>query len=560
MEKVVSIGAQDFAKLRANGSFYIDKTELIREWWENQDDVTLITRPRRFGKTLNLNMLECFFSNKYTDRGDLFEGLAIWKYEKFRKLQGNFPVISLSFGNIKGVTFKDTRSAIIHLLVSLYAKYTFLIEEGFLNEKEKAYFDSVNIQMDDATAILAINHLASYLERYYDEKVLVFLDEYDTPLQDAYVNGYWEALTAFIRGLFGSTFKTNTSLNRALLTGITRVSKESIFSDLNNLKVVTTTSNQYSDQFGFTEQEVFDALESFGLGDEKSKVKQWYDGFTFGNTRDIYNPWSITSYLDEKKFKSYWANTSANSLVEKLIRSGSSEIKVAMEDLLDGNSIEAIIDEEILFNQLDQNETAIWSLFLAAGYLKVDYAPEDEEDGVYHLSLTNMEVKKMFCRMIRNWFQKPDLKYNDFVKALFLNDIKYMNQFMSQMSESVFSFFDVGKLPSEKTEPERFYHGFVLGLIADSQINYHITSNRESGFGRYDVVLEPRDKAQNAYVFEFKVKDPECEKTLDDTVKAALKQIDEKNYDAALIERGILRDRIRHYGFAFEGKKVLIGA
>lgn len=558
MRPVVSIGNQDFKSIRENHCFYIDKTEFISEWWENRDTVTLLTRPRRFGKTLNMSMLEQFFSGQYAGGGSIFEGLKIWKKPEYRKLQGTYPVIFLSFAAIKGETYEAARTGMIQLLVNLYGKFSFLEKSEIMSEKDLEYFRSVGLQMSDTTAAFAIHYLSEYLSRYYGKKVLIFLDEYDTPLQEAYINGYWDKMTGFIRSFFNATFKTNPYMERGLLTGITRVSKESIFSDLNNLEVVTTTSGKYETAFGFTETEVRDALESFGLSEQMNKVKRWYDGFRFGSRQDIYNPWSITKFLDSGKFDSYWANTSSNSLVGKLIREGMPDVKMAMEDLLKGKNIETSIDEEIVFNQLDDNCSAIWSLFLASGYLKVEKIPEDGIGGKYSFSLTNYEVEMMFRRMIQDWFRKPSVRYNDFIKALFVDNIEYMNRYMNQMTTSVFSYFDTGKQPSDE-EPERFYHGFVLGLIADSGMDYTITSNRESGFGRYDVMLEPKDRTQKAYIFEFKVRNAHSEKSLQDTVQSALAQIVEKNYDADFLTRGILKEQIRHYGFAFEGKKVLIG-
>lgn len=551
MNQVISVGNQDFRSIIENHYFYIDKTSFIKEWWENGDSVTLITRPRRFGKTLNMSMVETFFSNTEKDQAKLFQDLEIWKEEKYRQLQGTYPVIYLSFATVKEPDYERTRRKICQLITNLYMKYYFLIEEGFLKDKEKDFYESISVDMDDNAATMAIYQLSDYLNRYYQKKVLILLDEYDTPLQEAYVHGYWNELSIFIRSLFNATFKTNPSLERGLLTGITRVSKESIFSDLNNLEVVTTTSKKYETSFGFTQEEVKEALKSFDLRDYFFKVKQWYDGFCFGEQRDIYNPWSITKYLDTKVFKPYWANTSSNQLIARLLQQSTEDTKIKMEDLLNGKTITEILDEEIVFEQLDESENAIWSLLLASGYLKVCEVTEHE---TYILSLTNLEVMKMFDKMIYGWFSKPTVKYNDFIKALKMDDIHYMNRFMNQMMEEVFSYFD-----TSGREPERFYHGFVLGLIADARMDYVITSNRESGFGRYDVLLEPKNTEDNAYIFEFKVQDSMEEKSLEETVAVALNQINEKNYDAGLLAKGIKKEKIRHYGFAFCGKNVLIG-
>lgn len=560
--KTISIGKQDFASLREHNCFYIDKTDFIKEWWNSQDDVTLITRPRRFGKTLNMSMVECFFSVKYAKRLDLFEGLSIEKNADLRKLQGTYPVLFLSFAAVKTNTYVNARRQICSLIASLYDENMYLLNGDTLNEREKKRFQAVTPEMNDADAVMALQNLCLFLSKYYGKKVIVLLDEYDTPLQESYAYGYWRELTAFTRSLFNATFKTNPYLERAIMTGITRVSKESIFSDLNNLEVITTTSEKYATSFGFTESEVFTALDEAGMSDQCDVVKKWYDGFVFGGKKDIYNPWSITNFLDKRKIDIYWANTSSNSLIGHLIQRGNSAIKEAMEDLLSGKELVTEIDEQIVFDQLDDNMTAIWSLLLSSGYLKINQAPKDAaaSNQNYHLSLTNHEVDVMFRRMIDGWFKKYTPNYNAFVKALLADDVRAMNHYINRIALETFSFFDTGKGPSASAEPERFYHGFVLGLMVDLQDNYHITSNRESGFGRYDIMLEPVEIGQSdAIILEFKVIDPELEADLNATVNNALEQIRHKQYDAQLLARGFRPDQIRAYGFAFQGKQVLIG-
>lgn len=554
MSRTVAIGIQDFGDLIRNHYFYIDKTNFIKEWWESGDTVTLITRPRRFGKTLNISMLEHFFSNQYEGQGRLFEGLSIWKEDKYRGLQGTFPVINLTFANVKETNYQRTKERIFQILTDLYNHNIFLLESGLLTDEEKNYYRSVNTGMNETTATVAVHKMADFLHRYYHKKVIILLDEYDTPMQEAYINGFWEELASFTRSLLNASFKTNPYLERAVMTGITRVSKESIFSDLNNLEVVTTSSDKYETAFGFTEEEVFAAMDEMGRT-EKDKVKKWYDGFIFGRVSDIYNPWSILNYLDKGKFAAYWANTSANSLAGKLLREGSKSIKETFETLVQGGVIESKLDEQIVYDQLDRKESAIWSLLLASGYLKVVYADIQEE--FYRLQLTNYEVERMFQNMISGWFDASEGNYNDFVKAMLLDDLDAMNEYMNRVSESIFSSFDTGRRPS-RTEPERFYHGFVLGLIVDLHGRYQITSNRESGFGRYDIMLEPLAE-DNAIIIEFKVFNKRREKALEDTLTAALAQIEEKNYSQMLIDKGIAPERIRKYGFAFEEKEVLIG-
>lgn len=562
MARTVSIGCQDFETIRSNDYLYIDKTQFIKEWWEQGDSVTLITRPRRFGKTLAMSMVEKFFSINYADYGYLFEGLPLWEEEKYRALQGSYPVISLSFAKAKENSFLNSRKKICQIITDLYNQYDFLPDSGKLNDNEKYFFRKVSAEMEDYVATDSLNALSGYLKKYYGKKVIILLDEYDTPMQEAYVNGYWDELAGFTRSLFDATFKTNPHLERAIMTGITRISKESIFSDLNNLSVVTSTSDMYAESFGFTEDEVYTALKEYGIEQQMPEVKQWYDGFSFGSRRDIYNPWSILNYLKTEKFAPYWANTSSNSLVSKLIREGSGKIKEAFEFLLKDESIRTTIDEQIVYDLLDQDEQAVWSLLLASGYLTVKnfetYTTEfGEWKQEYELKLTNFEVKIMFRNMFRKWFSSTDSDYNDFIKALLHDDMDAMNHYMNKVSLATFSYFDTGKGPLGN-EPERFYHGFVLGLIVELTDKYVITSNRESGFGRYDIIMEPRRPENDAIIIEFKVQHS-SEKNLADTVQKALEQIEERNYQSTLLSRGIPEERIRKYGFAFCGKKVLIG-
>lgn len=562
MARVVGIGHQNFETVRMRNNFYVDKTHFIKEWWESDDQVTLITRPRRFGKTLNMSMTEQFFSVTYAGRSDLFEGLFIWKEEKFRNLQGTYPVIFLSFADIKETNFEQMRKKMCRIVKELYNKFDFILESDLLNQSEKNDFRNISADMEDNQVSYALKALSNYLFLYYGKKVIILLDEYDTPMQEAYISGYWEKAAGFVRNLFHATFKNNPYLERGIMTGITRVSKESVFSDLNHLKVVTATSEEYADSFGFTEEEVFQALDEFHLSEQRQEVRSWYDGFRFGSQTDIYNPWSIINYLDTGQFRPYWANTSSDNLIGKLVREGSRTIKEDFESLMRGEVLRVRIDEQIVYAHLENDEQALWSLLLAAGYLKVrDWKTCITEFGEwqqeYELELTNFEVKVMFRSMIRSWFGRTASDYNDFIRALLMDDLKAMNRYMNRVALAIFSYFDTGKKPSDR-EPERFYHGFVLGLLVELNEQYLITSNRESGFGRYDVILEPRKPEYDPMILEFKVQDTE-EKELSDTVKAALEQINRQNYEILFTERGIPGKKIRKYGFAFCGKQVMIG-
>lgn len=538
---LVNIGEQRFDRLIEQERFYIDKTNFIKEWWETSSTVTLITRPRRFGKTLNMSMLECFFSIRYAERSDLFEGLSIWEEEKYRQLQGTFPVIFLSFANVKASNYADMEYCITKVISDLYEQNRYLFDKVVLSDNEREYYGSVKPGMDGILAAGAIHSMACFMQRYYKKDVIIILDEYDTPMHEAWINGYWDQAVEFFRKFFNSTFKTNPFLYRGMITGITRISNvslrepsESIFSDLNNLNVITTTSDEYATAFGFTEEEVFQALDDMGLGAEKQEVKRWYDGFTFGEYTDIYNPWSISSFIAKKgKYDAYWANTSGNGLVNSLIRTGNADLKQTMEMLLQGKSFVTELDEQIVYDQLDDDDNAVWSLLLAAGYLKIvnlEYVGI-RKTKTYTLTITNMETLGMFENMVKGWFKgSVRIVYNEFIKAMLNDNVRMMNAFMNKVALNTFSSFDSGNKPSEETEPERFYHGFVLGMVVNLADTYKVRSNRESGYGRYDVMLKPLDRSGKAFIFEFKVLNPyEDEETLEETLANAHYQIEEKS-------------------------------
>lgn len=556
MTREIAIGQQDYAAIIEKNSFYVDKTFFIKDWWNDPTFCTVILRPRRFGKTLTMSMMEYFFSTKHAGRADLFEALSIWEHEEFRALQGIYPVINITLADIKEKTHEGAINEIKLIIQSIFNSFTYLADSDKLTSIDKKRFEAHIENPAVESLARSLRFLSELLYKHHGKKVLIFLDEYDTPMQEAFSSGYWNEIVEFIKNLFNATFKTNPYLEKSLITGITRVSKESIFSDFNHVSIVSTLSKQYETSIGFTEEEVFAAMDEYGLK-EKEKVKFWYDGFNFGNHSAMYNPWSIINYLKYQEFKPYWANTSSNGLVSLVLRQASPELKMEMERLLDGKSIKTSIDEQLIFDNLTGGgeDVSTYSLLLASGYMTGTLLVNDEDEGeIYNIRITNHETRRMFKSLIKKWFSGRHNQYNRFVTALLAGSLEEMNYYMANVSSNVFSFFDTGI-----NAAENFYHAFTLGLMVELRDRYIITSNRESGFGRYDIMLEPRNKnSDDAIIIEFKVFKEMHEDTLKDTAAAALKQIEEKQYAVVLMEKGISAEKIRKYGFAFKGKDVLI--
>lgn len=553
MKKIVGLGIQDFEKAIKGNIFYIDKTKFISEWWKSGDDVTLITRPRRFGKTFTLSTVEKFLSVRQDNAGELFQGLEIEGDAEMMKECGQWPVLFVSFAGIKRSRYEDALIQFNQLFTDIASELEFLKDN--LDAKEREFYDAISDNMNVNMTIKCLSRFSAWLNGYYGKKVILLIDEYDTPMQEAFVNGYWNEITEFIRNMFNGALKTNPYLNKALLTGITRVSRESLFSDLNNLNVVTNSSEQYADCFGFTEEEVFEALDEFGYGSEKENVKSWYDGFKFGKCEDIYNPWSIISFLKFGKYEPYWANTSSNSLISKLVRESDASIKKSFEQLLNGNAIKTKIDEQLVYGEMSASEKSVWSLLLASGYLKILKIEGIGSLAEYMLCLTNFEVRDCFRLMVYRWFENAGENYGYFVKALLAGNIDDMTDTLTEVCENMISSFD----GSGKAAPENFYHGLVLGLLVELRQGYEIKSNRESGLGRYDVMIRPKDKKKNAIIIEFKSKRrSEKNKTIEELAEMALKQIEDKKYESELIEAGYEKEKIKKYAFVFEGKELMI--
>lgn len=556
LNKQVRIGEQDFEKLILGDGFYIDKTDFISEWWKSGKPATLITRPRRFGKTLMLSAIECFFTNRKVNQQKIFENLSIWNDKKLRALAGRYPVIFLSFGNVKATNYKGAIKQVYHQIMEAYRQYEFVyLSENISRIELRRYKDLIDWEWDDVSQLeMAVSDLCSVLARYYDQKVILLIDEYDTPMQEAYVHGYWNDMSEFIRRFYNNSVKINNYYEKVLITGIAKISKNSMFSDMNNIYVVSSTSKRYQTAFGFTEDELRDALICQSV-DEWENVKKWYDGFTFGEAENIYNPWSITNYIEQRKFDLYWIHTSSNELISKLFVEGNSELKDDLYDLLEGKKIHTVLDEDIVFEYMDRNSDAVWSLLHATGYLKAGNMCGESKE--CDLELVNYETRCMFDEMVNSWFKPVKRSYNSFINALLQGDDEEMTYLLEDVMCDMVSFFDVGKRPTEKT-PERFYHGLVLGLLVDLRAQYEVKSNRESGIGRYDVMLRPRKKNLDGIIIEFKVFDEKKEKSLKDSAIAALKQIEDMKYDTELINAGVQAKQIRKYGIAFKGKEVLI--
>ncbi|WP_026506096.1 AAA family ATPase [Butyrivibrio sp. NC3005] len=558
MEKTVGLGIQDFEKVIEEKAFYIDKTRFISKWWNSKDDVTLITRPRRFGKTLMLSTVEKFFSIEQDNNERLFEHLEICDDSLMMAECGKWPVLFVSFASIKADNYDSALKQFNIIFNKILSRFENI--KSSLTQADLDFYDKVSIDMKPDIASNCLGYFCKWLSDYYGKKTIILIDEYDTPMQEAYVNGYWNKLVDFMRNMFGTSLKSNPNLLKGLLTGITRISRESLFSDMNNLKIISVSSDKYADCFGFTKEEVFFALDSYGYSKEKEKVKKWYDGFKFGSKDEIYNPWSILSFLQEGKYEPYWANTSSNSLISKLVRAGDASIKENFEILLNGGSITKPIDEQLVYGEMQDNEIAVWSLMQATGYLKIVSRTESETGDLYELKLTNYEITKIFKMMVMSWFRGTGSSlYNEFVKSLLAGEVSGMNKFLNKFLLKTCSYFDGGVTASD-AEPERFYHRLVLGLMVDLGDRYLLTFNRESGFGRYDVMLQPKDiNKDDGIIIEFKVLDiMDQEKTLEDAANSALKQIEDRKYREVLLSLGLPLDKIHCYGFAFSGKTALV--
>ena len=547
----IGLGESDFRVLRTMKDYYIDKTMYIKDIIDNRSKVILVTRPRRFGKTLNMSMLRYYFDCSQKDNKELFEGLKIMEQgEEYTSKLGYYPCIYLTLKDISEVNYQNMILNLKTAVSDMYLEHIYLLDSDKIYPFEKEQIkDILSYKEDEIVLRNSIKTLSKYLNRYYNKPVMLFLDEYDVPLQSAYVNGYYEQGVTFFKTFYGTTFKDNQYLQKTVLTGVSRVAKESIFSGANNFDVYTVLDDEFSDDFGITEKEMDKIIEDFEVQDEKEEIKKWYDGYIIGHTEGIYNPWSILNYLTDRKLMPYWVNTSSNDLI-KLILKNSATVKEKIEQLLRDEEIEVPINLETVIVGIEQNEENIWGLLLGTGYLKVT-GVVDLAMGVYKVKIPNYEIKFLFQNIIRDWFNDKVIgnNLNTILKDLVTLKLDEFEQKFKVLVRQMFSFMDVGE-----NTAENFYHAFVLGMLVGLKDSYYVNSNRESGYGRYDIMLEPKDKNGNSFIMEFKVYRKEKEKDINDTIESAKKQIEERKYEENLQEKGFTN--ITKIVFAFKGKEV----
>ena len=546
----IGIGISDFKALRLRRNYFIDKSMYIKDIIDNQAGVVLITRPRRFGKTLNMSMLRYFFDCDVKDAKKLFEGLKIMEQEeKYTSRLGEYPCIYLTLKDLGESTYENMILGLKSAILEAYKEHMYLLDSDKIYQFEKdKMMDILYAREDEISLKNSVKALSEYLNRHYEKPVMLFIDEYDVPIQSAYVKGYYDKAIDFLKKFYGTTFKDNPYLEKTVLTGVSRVAKESIFSGANNFKVFTVLDNEFADDFGITSEEMDKLIEDFNVEDNKDEIKKWYDGYRIGNVEGIYNPWSILNYLTDKQLKPYWVNTSSNDLIKMTIRK-STTVKEKMERLLKGETIEVPIDLETIIDGIEENENNIWGLMLGTGYLKVDEVINLAE-GIYKVKLPNYEIKLLFQDIVRSWFNDKVIgnDLNSILKDLVELNLDEFEIKFQKLVEEMFSYMDVGE-----DTAENFYHAFVLGMLVGLKDSYYVNSNRESGMGRYDIMLEPQDKTKNSFIIEFKVANNMKENNIEDVIENAKKQIEERDYESNLRERGF--ENITKMVFAFKGKE-----
>ena len=545
-KKAVPVGIEDFERIINEDYYYVDKTMLIEELLINRAPVTLFTRPRRFGKTLNMSMIKSFFDIKNKEENKkLFENLKISNSE-YMSEQGKYPVIFISLKDLKGNSWKENFILIKKYIKNIYMEFYNLKDK--LNPIFKNDFEKIVMEKEDADWLYALKNLSNYLYEYYGEKAIILIDEYDAPIINAFDKGYYNEAVNFFQTFYSSALKTNNSLKYGILTGITRIIKEGIFSGLNNLKVDTILNKKYSEYFGLLESEVIEMLDYFGMKYKIEEVKEWYNGYIFGES-EVYNPWSIVNYIDNREIKAYWANISGNTLLENMLNHAGESVYEDLKRFTDGESIEKYISDGTTIKSLLSNDNEIWQLLLYSGYLTKDEKQEKESDSnVYNLKIPNKEIRKYFGNMFLNRFFGTEVKTNILIKALEGGDIKKFEETLGEIMINMLSHFDLDK------EMEKIYQVFMIGLVGFLMGKYEIISNDESGYGRYDLAMIPIKSNEKAYLMEFKIS--KTKKGMEESAEKALKQIDEKKYDTKLKARGV--KNILKIGIAFYGKEVKV--
>ena len=545
-KKAVPVGIEDFERIINEDYYYVDKTMLIEELLINRAPVTLFTRPRRFGKTLNMSMIKSFFDIKNKEENKkLFENLKISNSE-YMSEQGKYPVIFISLKDLKGNSWEENFILIKKYIKNIYMEFYNLKDK--LNPIFKNDFEKIVMEKEDADWLYALKNLSNYLYEYYGEKAIILIDEYDAPIINAFDKGYYNEAVNFFQTFYSSALKTNNSLKYGILTGITRIIKEGIFSGLNNLKVDTILNKKYSEYFGLLESEVIEMLDYFGMKYKIEEVKEWYNGYIFGES-EVYNPWSIVNYIDNREIKAYWANVSGNTLLENMLNHAGESVYEDLKRFTDGESIEKYISDGTTIKSLLSNDDEIWQLLLYSGYLTKDEKQEKESDSnVYNLKIPNKEIRKYFGNMFLNRFFGTEVKTNILIKALEGGDIKKFEETLGEIMINMLSHFDLDK------EMEKIYQVFMIGLVGFLMGKYEIISNDESGYGRYDLAMIPIKSNEKAYLMEFKIS--KTKKGMEESAEKALKQIDEKKYDTKLRARGI--KNILKIGIAFYGKEVKV--
>ncbi len=550
------IGQSNFAQIIESNLYFVDKSLFVKEVIEDEQ-IILITRPRRFGKTLNLSMLHYFFDTHSGGASEksLFDHLAISKETDLCLVhQSNYPVISFSFKDVKQESFSDAYAAICNVIKRIYSHHRYLLDSETLAKEDKDIYKAILERRADKIDVQdALLSLTGYLRSYHGKRVVVLIDEYDTPIQSGYLHGYYSEVINFFRGFFGAGLKDNEDIFKAVLTGILRVAKENLFSGLNNLSIYSMLDKEYGAYFGFTEAEVSHLLKQAELEDRLDEIRSWYNGYKAGGMT-LYNPWSIANYIKKCKLQAYWINTSDNALVRKLMTTSSLHFKQQFENLLWDKPLEKIIDPNIVFADLDANETAVWSLLLMSGYLKSIASKDTEQGIVCRLQIPNREVRSLYRQIIEQWLSDgKDVEwYNKFLRALLTGDMPTFKASLGDVMLQTISCYDVAH------QPEAFYHGLMIGLTASlDKRSYQLKSNKESGHGRYDILMVPTDLQQLGIVIELKSVKPiddanQLATLLEDEAQQALQQINSRHYDSEFRQHGL--SRWLKIGLAFSGK------